>query len=139
MYNCKYTPEEAEARLNQFFEFCEANDEPPDNWTLRKFGITADDVYSWREYTDLPIDGDLTARERSVNLKKRELAGLVKKLDDFREHFWTRRGMPNNGSATTFAMFALKQGHNGGWSDKQDGRSAEINVNIKGVDASMGS
>lgn len=130
-WNLKVTPEEFAALLEKLAEFCDANGEPPDNYILRKVtGITEDDISHWRAYTELRADPEASEAEKEIIRKKKMLAEGVKKLDAYRTHWWEAQALKNP-KTIGLVNFALKQQHNGGWTDRWDSGATEVTINVK--------
>lgn len=106
----KYTPAALAAAIDNYFLECEKENIFPDNAGMR--------IY-------LDISQDTEERY----LKQNEYAEILKKAQDRRESWLTRRVMSDNAKTVTGAIFALKQAKNGGWKDIQE-TSGAMNITL---------
>jgi hypothetical protein len=109
------SPEDFQAAIDNYFADCEARNIFPDLAGMRLF-----------------IDISQDTEERYS--KQKGYAEVLKKAQDRRESWLTRRVMSDNAKAVTGAIFALKQPKNGGWRDVQETSGAmNITVNLPGM------
>lgn len=106
----KYTPAALAEAIDNYFLECEKENIFPDNAGMR--------IY-------LDISQDTEERY----LKQNEYAEILKKAQDRRESWLTRRVMSDNAKTVTGAIFALKQAKNGGWRDIQE-TSGAMNITL---------
>ena len=109
------TPEEFQIAIDNYFRDCEEKNIFPD-------------LAGMRLYIDISQDTE----ERYS--KQKGYAEILKKAQDRRESWLTRRVMSDNAKAVTGAIFALKQSKNGGWRDVQETSGAmNITVSLPGM------
>lgn len=109
-YNKYKTAEDLQEAVNNYFLKCEEENVFPDNAGMRLF---------------LDISQDTEERY----LKQNDYAEVLKKAQDRRESWLTRRVMSDNAKTVTGAIFALKQAKNGGWRDIQE-TSGAMNITL---------
>lgn len=132
----KLSAEELEAKIDEVIDYCDAHQEPPVSFILRKIaGISDDTINRYRKAADGESEdgSDEGGDEAAVTRREtdRRYAAAIKKWDEYRTAFWIRWGMANP-KAQGFAAFQLKQPANGGYKDRQDiGGAVEATVTIK--------
>lgn len=118
----KISVDELRERLDALFAHCDETLAPPSNLLVSRFlGVSIDRVEAWRKEVVVDEDG----KERQT-----EYAEALKKLDEYRTDFWLRVGL-SNPKVQAFAMFNLKQPHNGGYTDKPSNDATSVEITIK--------
>lgn len=100
-----------ERKLNNFISYCDAEDEPPTAFIIaQRLGVGEAELAAMRR-------GEMGDR----------LKAAAARLDDYREYYWTRKGL-REPKLATFSTFNLKELRGG-----EDGERIKITVVTEGV------
>ena len=105
------SPSILERRIDELISYCDQNDEPPMGFVTRaRLGLTEAELDAMRR-------GDMGEGFKAA----------VERLDDYREYFWTRKGL-RDPKLATFSTFNLKELKGG-----EDSERIKITVVTEGV------